>query len=1032
MSSSGFSGFQGFGGSSFNLNSPDGLLALAQDQGGNIAQAANELAHPTTGILSTIGDTFKNAFTDFVNTISIPSEAVAGILSPSLSIGDAIAQHVTPSDVIFGAKDPNATVMQKVGSFLVRTATDILLDPLTYLTFGAGQGVFGLRATSEITLQEDAAKALGKEAFDTAHLSGEGQDIYKALRGSLNQIAGNTAYEAVKTGNPVLDMAQDELKTVLSNTIDSPLKPDFAKMALSNLINKAPQLTETLIDKGGLKVFGQSILSGQRIASALSMVPGMTKLDLVTKQPRMMLQALFNPAIVKDAQGVYTRIPPELTDLVQQAHDLAGSMGDARIGNITNIIQANNLTTTESKFLMASVEAGKMPADARLAKAYTQALDLSPADLSMMKKAGIPVSFLDNHAPHILVQNKMSSLPFKLPPSAAVGAAEKRTLEGSIFNAGEKGSNLAPVEAALTAGDQKGASELLDGLKRDGFEGFDDNLMTAHVARTLDNVRGTVSKYFMQQVGARFGVPADLAKDGRYVPISVKGVKDSLVQMVGKEGEQYVFHPAVASKVEKFLGSVINDDATGDLLKHFDSLQNLWKASVTSVFPAFHGRNAISNVLQNFMDLGYHVMNPATWGTSADMILKDRQASALSLKALSHGPEAEQAKADLQELMGKTMFTDSTGNAWTFGELRQVAKNNNIAFTGRIVNSSDIKDGAIGISRSLFEPESLGAKASKLAKQALPTSQEFKPFQLGRSIGTAIEEHGRLMNFVSNLRNSGDVMLASKRTKQFLFDYNNLTGFERTFMKRLLPFYTYTRKNLELQVKSFMETPGRTASLVHGLNTLGEVISGSQPLSDQEQAALPDWVKSGIGILTARNGENVTLLSSLGTPIEQPFQSLQANQLLGSLSPLIRLPLEQLSGYSFYQGKPLSDVTNATAFKNAPQFVKQLIGFTSFTAHRSDGSAFEADVALNPSMMNLLLNLPPSSRVLSAMKQMDAVDVSGQAKVLQQLIGIKPYSFDLVQEQQKRQNELKTQLQDLLTKAGVTAQFSRTFIPKAQ
>ena len=52
------------------------------------------------------------------------------------------------------------------------------------------------------------------------------------------------------------------------------------------------------------------------------------------------------------------------------------------------------------------------------------------------------------------------------------------------------------------------------------------------------------------------------------------------------------------------------------------------------------------------------------------------------------------------------------------------------------------------------------------------------------------------------------------------------------------------------------------------------------------------------------------------------------------------------------------------------------------------------------------------------------------SKTLQQLVGLRPFSFDLEQEALKRERELREKLEKLLINAGVVAQFKRTFIPK--
>lgn len=1041
-----FSNPQGSSGSfgSFNssgnvdLNSSQGLLSLAQMQGGQIEQAANELAHPTTNILSAIGDGFKNAFGGFVKVISTPSEFVAGTIT-SLKDGTPIVQNIqdamknatSPAEALFGKEDPNAGGLQKVGQFLTRTAVNVLLDPLTYVTFGAGEGLLGLRATTELTLDKGgiAAAKLGKIGGEsTVNLNKAGQGVYGYLSKLQDQITGDTAFKIAKTGDTTLDLAGEELAKVLKGTVDSPLNPDFARMAMAKLLEVSPGLTETLLDKGGIKFFGQSILSGQRIASTVGLIPGMTKLDELTKPVRNIISAPFDTSMIKTNSG-WTRLPPEYIDSFQNYKDLAGSWADKNVGNIADIIKANNLIPTEGKFLMAAIEAGYKPADARLANAWNQFFHLGEDQYNMMKAAGIPVGYLQNYAPHMLIKEPTSMLAFKMPPSQKVGAAIKREMDGPIYNIAPTKEGLGAVEANLVKGNNKAAEEMLANAKNEGFHIFDDNIATAWIQRTMDNTRGTTARYFMKNIAESFGIPESIGRQKGYTTISSAGIKNASDEFTnrvfGEAGEAMTYHPAIAKHVENFLGSVINDDAMSELGKHFDSLQNLWKASVTSIFPAFHGRNAISNVIQNYLDMGVHAFNPVYHYVAGHMVLMDRQATKLGLDAMKPGA-TEESKTALADLLKTPMFTDTTGNTWTFGELRRVAKDHNIAFTSRITSSIDSAQGPAGIAKGIFE-EPL---AKRIVKGALPISQEFLGFKGGRALGNAIEEQGRLLNFTANLRNTGDVTLAAKRTKQFLFDYGNLTNFEKVVMKRLLPFYTYTRKNIELQVRALATTPGRISAQVQALSTLGEVISGGNTLSQDEQNALPDWVKSGISILAQKKGNEITLLSSLGTPIEQPFQALQPNQMLGSISPLIRLPFEQASGYSLYQGKPLSEVTNAAAFKKAPKIIQDLIGFTKIDGHRSDGSSFTWYTSLHPEMMNLILNLPPTTRVFSALKQMDAADVTDQAKLVQQLVGVRPYSFDLDQEAQKRENELKAKLQTLLTNAGVTAQFTRTYIPK--
>lgn len=1057
-------GFGQVGAPETDLNSPQGLLYLASQQGGSVSSAAQELVHPSTGILSTIGNGFKNAFKEFVDVISVPSEVVAGVLSPNLTVGQAISQHTAVSDVVFGKKDPKASIYQKTGSFLLRTAVDILTDPLTYVTFGSGIGFAGLRAGSRVALQKTAAEFIGKEAGAVAHLSSEGQEVFNFMKKTERQLSGSTAAEIVKTGDTTLDMAGDELKKLMSMTLDAPLRDNYAIKAMSNLLEVKPALAETLLDKGGVKVFGKTILSGQRINSTMKLIPGMTLLDHLTAQPRLAISSLVDPTVVK-AGKEWVRLPGEYVDMHQKWADIAGARADGKMRSLDDIVKEFKLSETEGRFLMAAVEHKMLPQDARLAGAFKASIGYTDQDWADLVANGLLSKEvrMEGWAPHMLVDNRVGSVAWKMPPTTKSGAeqlrkiaryvsdttgeevvghadalgltANKEVKDQFIGAAGQtytrvpepihniKGEDQFKELEGTLLHDPKKAAQMLDEMRQSGFEIFDDNFITAMAARSLKNSKAVSMKNFLQDLAQSFGHDAAVA-DSRYQTISSKGVKDAsdeLINIMGKEGE-LLFHPAIAAHVEKYMGSVINDDATMEFLKAFDSIQNMWKATVTSIWPAFHGRNAISNVLNNFLDLGTQVLNPQLHTVSMQMIKADRQLTRLATSMVGDGAKSTAAKAEFDALSRKVAFKDATGYDWTMGELRQVAKNSNIAFTSRIVTSGDVMGGPDKIAKALFHDSTLVGKGK---------SAVSAPFRFGQDVvGRTIEEQARLVNFIANLKNTGDVTLAARRTKQFLFDYSNLTNFERTFMKRLMPFYTFTRKNLELQARALMTTPGRIAAEIHAINTLGEVISGGDNLTDEERSVLPDWIKSGVSILTKKNGDQINLIANLGTPLESVFQTMQSNVLLGSISPLIRLPLEQAAGYSFFQGKPLSEVTNASAFTRAPKFLKDMIGYTEVTGKRTDGTPFTWSVALHPEMMNLILNLPPTTRVYTALKQMDAVDISGQAKIFQQITGVRPYSFDLAQEQQKRQNEMKTKLEDLLTKAGITAQFSTTYVPK--
>jgi hypothetical protein len=55
--------------------------------------------------------------------------------------------------------------------------------------------------------------------------------------------------------------------------------------------------------------------------------------------------------------------------------------------------------------------------------------------------------------------------------------------------------------------------------------------------------------------------------------------------------------------------------------------------------------------------------------------------------------------------------------------------------------------------------------------------------------------------------------IASQEVKAALFDYQDLSRFERNVMKRVFPFYTWTRKNIPAQLKTLVQNPQRAEKL---------------------------------------------------------------------------------------------------------------------------------------------------------------------------------------------------------------------------
>lgn len=93
-------------------------------------------------------------------------------------------------------------------------------------------------------------------------------------------------------------------------------------------------------------------------------------------------------------------------------------------------------------------------------------------------------------------------------------------------------------------------------------------------------------------------------------------------------------------------------------------------------------------------------------------------------------------------------------------------------------------------------------------------------FRTGRKIGTDyIEEPARLALFMNEIKQGKTLEQAAIKVKNVLFDYTELTKNERAIRDYgFIPFYTWMRKNIPLQIESAMKHPEKMEAVTNLMN----------------------------------------------------------------------------------------------------------------------------------------------------------------------------------------------------------------------
>lgn len=154
---------------------------------------------------------------------------------------------------------------------------------------------------------------------------------------------------------------------------------------------------------------------------------------------------------------------------------------------------------------------------------------------------------------------------------------------------------------------------------------------------------------------------------------------------------------------------------------------------------------------------------------------------------------------------------------------------------------------------------------------------------------------------------------ASLLTKALQFDYDDLSDFERTWMRGFaVPFYTWTRNNVPLQLRALMHEPGKVHRLVMANEALRDVFG------DPDENVVPEWMAERMGWTSRFTFGGSPIVVGVESPVTdlnkwlkigRPGESLRAGarELTSNLSPVIKTPVELLLGVDTFTGAPLSE-----------------------------------------------------------------------------------------------------------------------------
>ena len=469
--------------------------------------------------------------------------------------------------------------------------------------------------------------------------------------------------------------------------------------------------------------------------------------------------------------------------------------------------------------------------------------------------------------------------------------------------------------------------------------------------------------------------------------------------------------------VSKYDGALIRDSISPEFqtinmlakATGFDAITSLFKRSVTGLFAPFHIRNYVSGNIQNFEVLGKDVFNPKN--------------IAIGQKIAYLMGKNEKLPSNLIELGGKTQKFSDVIKPFADRFSGDTFYNND--FLTAIDNGAELKQAQGAFSKG----------ALKETVKTLGLGQEGTPFKIGRAIGQYIEHQQKATAYITALSQGKKIPEALSLAERAGFDYRTLTRFESQIMRRLVPFYSFTRKNIELQLKTLGENPQRINQVLSFFKNMGE------PITQEEKEVLPEYLKESIGIKIPDTKEGLKqYISSFGTPIEAFTQLFGGNPILRAISqmnPLLKAPIEIGIGKDSFRQRDLKDVYTANEYKMAPQIIKDMLEIVEvekpiFNRDRN-GKLIKTGTKIQYQADPVKLLIARSlftSKGVSYLDQVFGNDMKGFVKLLKNTTGIKPQQIDIETQKDFKELDQKRALEDLLTRVGAVKKFETTYEPK--
>lgn len=390
---------------------------------------------------------------------------------------------------------------------------------------------------------------------------------------------------------------------------------------------------------------------------------------------------------------------------------------------------------------------------------------------------------------------------------------------------------------------RNGKLRFLGGRAFDKF--FDDNPANQLLIRGLRGARA-VTGMELFKAAKPFGTPV-----AKVVTVPPPGMLFTKVD----ELKGIAFPEDIAKHLDQYHEAIQLPSAAHPFLTYFDDIQNGWKAWTLSIFPAYHTRNIVGNVWNNFL-AGMGLTNGARFYNLATAIQRGKP----------------------------IQITTKAGERLTGEQLMEEARR------------------YVSVDLGQFRGDLLRYYGEEV--KGLRKLSDNKVVNFGLKIGNALENNAKIAHYVWQRENGLSPLDAAASVKKYLFDYTDLTDTERELFKRVLPFYTWTRKNIPLQLEALLTHPRKALGVFKVKNAI-ELDEEGIP----DERLLPDWMVRNFPVRfrkSEKTGNYEYFLLGSWLPLSDIDKIFEPDRLIENmLTPLLKEPIQQAANRDFFTGKEI-------------------------------------------------------------------------------------------------------------------------------